>query len=279
MTDTKIKYEFTGGIAYFTDQGTRLNFNPVLSPPTDLTDADIDAILAAVNAQRRTDTAPCGEKAATQPRKLKFIRDNGNSMSVIVPIRSDILSAAQAIWNVLNAKDIKPLCVQLIGEHSFNLFDELASPTRGAPVAIAPIRPSDAKGKHRQDYTGVMSQYQIDAPLGTNVLMPFKSQTNTDGDSPMTELQTYFQDCVDPTIQVFCTGSSSIDYRRYIPSFLTTEPDTTSFQLQTVSVPVKASETGLIAICGQTIAAIQSVACIEYYGESDSKLHKRLTIT
>lgn len=274
MTDTKVKYQFSGVTQYLTDQGTQISLNPVLSPPTDISDAQIDAILAAIGAERRLTTAPCGEKGKTQPRKLRFIRSNGNSLSVIVPIRSTVVTVAQAIKNILNAQDIKVICVELIGEHSFNLIEELAPANKGAITPTNPIKPTDQAGKHKEVYSAVMSEYAADSRGGANILMPFQTQTDGDGTNAYSQLVGYFDTCVDPVVTVQCLGNTSIDYRRYIPSFLTT--DGTNTILQTATAPVKTSDATQISQCGALLAQLTSVACLEYYGESNNKLHKLL---
>jgi hypothetical protein len=276
MTDTKVRYEFNDVSQYLTDQGRQISLNPVLSPPTDLSDGQIDAILAAIGATRRTETAPCGDRGNVQPRKLRFIRRNGNSLSVIAPIRSDLITVANTIRGILNQTGFRVLCIELIGEHHFNLIEELAPTNKGALQATNPIKPTDQAGKHKEVYSSAMSEYAADSTGGGQILMPFQTQTDGDGTGPYSQLVGFFSSCVDPVLTIQCSGSTSIDYRRYIPSFLTT--DGTITQLQTATAPVKTNDATQISQCGALLAQMTSVACLEYYGESNKKFHKLLTL-
>lgn len=276
MTTKKVKYTWEDGLSYFTDQGTSLNFNPNFGAPSDVDDGMINEILACHNLQLRTETAPCGERGVTTPRKITYQRSNGNSFSLILPTRGNVIDAATCVRDLFASTAYPIICIEYTGEHSKNLIEELASGSKGAPSAAPVIAPPTEKGKHALVYSTVMREYASDTPLGKVILMPFKSQTNTE-DSPYIELVDFFETCTGPFTTVSCASASSAEYRRYIPTFLTIENDLETGQ--TATAPVKTAETSQIKACGELLASMTSVICLEYYGESNKKLHKLLPQT
>lgn len=289
MTATKILYKLKDNNLYVNDFGATANFNLVFSPPSDLTDQDINNILACINAEKREPgSTPCSERGLLSYRRLKFIRSNKSSFQIIVPKRDTIIQNAQCIWNILKGKDIKPICVQLIGEHHRNAIDDLAPADRTGDATAAAIKPPDAAGKHVLVFKGTMKEYKTDANHGSSILLGFKSQTDKEGE-PYSELKTEIETCIKSLSSITrCGGSTNPrDYRRFIPSLLTAYTDTndttnpvdnqTIEQLQTVTVAVADHEAAKIKECGTKIATKKSVVCLEYYGESNSRLHKLLT--
>ena len=282
-----IRYQFTENNDYVTDQGTEVQFNPLFRAPSDFTEATIADILDCINAELRTENRPCPEKGATDPRRLVFLRKNGNSFSLLVNNRANVITYAQCIWNILKQTDFPAVCVKLEGEHTLNIYPELAPANPGAPEFAPVIAPPAAAGFSAYVYTSVMEAYKTDANFGANILMPFRSQTDT-LDAPYSELTDYFSSCVEPITTVTCAAKESREYRRYIPSFLTQTPPLQDNEgndipgsevekIQTVTVPVKSNVAANIKTCGETLAAIASVVCLEYYGESNDKIHKLLT--
>lgn len=279
MTETKVPYKFTAG--YVTDLGTTLQYNLSLSPPSDLTSANIDAILTAAGAERRTGaTVPCGERGTTRPRRVKFIRDNGSSFSVVFPDRANLRTAALAVWNVLNALTIKPVCAQLEGEYSRNLIDDLR-PAQLTTQECRKIEPLESVGYHVGVFSGVMREYKTDANYGTNILMGFRTQTDNPG-SPYSGLSDEIETCIGPlsTVQGCGGASQPREYRRFVPELLTTQTTgegqaavTEEFQ-QSLTVPVASHLPADIVTCGTDLATIACVICLPYYGESNSRLHK-----
>jgi|694.fasta_scaffold127349_2 hypothetical protein len=272
MVSPVVKYRFRD-VDYYTDQGSQINLNPFVKLPSDITQDSglVYAILNCVGAVIRDDTLPCSEKGNINPRKIKVLRKNGNSFSLTLPVRSNALNAAQCLYDALQSTQYPAVCIELIGEHSPNLIEELATSAKQAPNAAPIIAPASDTGKNTLWYVSAMAEYKADARFGQNVLMPFKSQTNTPF-SPYIELTDYFETCVDPLTTISCPSSSSIDYRRYIPTFLTIENDLEKGQ--TVTAPVNTNETGQIKSCGEFLANLSSVICLAYFGESNKKLHK-----
>lgn len=279
MVSRIVKYKAKDGLSYYTDQGNEYTLNSLFRVPSDFAEDEgtIESVLACVDSVVREETAPCSDKAGTTPRKLVIRRVNGNSFSLVLPVRSNALEAAQCLWDVILATRYRPVCIELIGEHSLNLIEELAPANKDSPSVAPPIAPDAEQGKSTLWYSSVMKEYKADTPFGTNILMPFKSQTNVP-DAPYTELQSYFSSCVEPLTTVSCGGATSIEYRRYIPSFITSltynQASEQGDQLQTVTVPTIANETEQIKACGQLLAATTSIVCLEYFGESNKKLHK-----
>lgn len=281
MVSRIVKYRVKDGLSYFTDQGNEYTLNSLFRVPSDFAEDQglIETVLGCVDSVIREETAPCSDKAGTTPRKIVVRRENGNSFSLVLPVRSNALEAAQCLWDTMAATRFRAICVELIGEHSLNLIEELAPPGKASPTVAPLIAPDAEQGKSVLWYSSVMKEYKADTPFGANILMPFKSQTNVP-DAPYVELQSYFSSCVEPLTTVSCGGATSIEYRRYIPSFITSltynVADEQGDQLQTVTVPTIANETEQIKACGQLLAAMTSIVCLEYFGESNKKLHKLL---
>lgn len=287
MAFNVVRYQFKEGNEYLTDQGTEVQFNPLFRAPSDFTEATIADILDCLNLELRTENRPCPEKASTEPRRLVFLRKNGNSFSLLVNLRANVISYAQCVWNILKLTDFPAVCVKLEGEKSLNLYPELAPGGAGEPTFAPVIAPPAAAGFNAYVYSSTMKEYKADAAWGANLLMPFRSQTDS-LDAPYSELTDYFTSCVNPVTTVNCAAAQSATYRRYIPSFLTQTqplqdgegndiPGSEVEKIQTVTVPVKGHLPAEIKTCGETLAAIESVICLGYEGESNDKIHKLLT--
>lgn len=276
MVAKVVRYKVQDGLSYFSDQGTELVYNSVFRPPSDIADDPgiISAILTCVNSVIRTDNGACGEAGGTTPRRLVFTRKNGNSFGLVLPVRSDALEAAGCIRSIFASTAFPIVCIELVGEHTRNLIEELASGAKTAPTAAPAIKPDSSESKNALIYSSVMREYASDSPFGKTILMPFRSQTNVK-DSPYSELIGFMETCTSPFTTASCNSASSISYRRYIPSFLTIVEDLET--LQTATAPVKTNETAGISECGKLLADISSVVCLEYFGESNKKLHKLLT--
>jgi hypothetical protein len=279
MVAKVIRYRVKDDLSYFTDQGTALKYNSVFRAPSDIAEDPgvINEILEAFDSVQREENGICGESSGTTPRRIIFKRSNGNSFGLVLPVRSKAIDAAQKVWSILKATRYPAVCIELEGEYSANLIEELAEGRKGELTSVPLIEPSAEDGKNAFIYSSVMKAYKADSPFGQTILMPFKSQSNSSED-PYSELSSYFETCVEPVTKVSCIGSTSIDYRRYIPAFLTSlAGNETTEKLQTVTAPCSTNETSQIFACGQFLATISSVACLAYYGESNKKLHKLLT--
>ena len=282
-----IKYKPQAVASYKTDQGKEVNFNPIFRAPSDFSAALIIDILACMDCELREDTVPCSEQGATDPRRLVFVRSNGNTFSLIAPRRENVKTYAQCMKDLLAPSDYPIICVKLEGEHSGNILPEL-DVTPEEPTFAPVLSPPPEAGYNAYVYTGVMKEYKTDATYGSNILMPFRSQTNI-LDAPYSPLSDYFDSCVNPTTKVICGGKTPISYRRYIATFLTqtapqNDPDTgepipgtEQEAVQTVTVPVKGHLDTDIQGCGATLGGLSSVVCLEYFGESNDRLHKLLT--
>lgn len=63
MTETRVLYKLSDDNLYVNDFGATANFNLVLSPPSDLSDQEIDSILTCISAERREPgSTPCSER-------------------------------------------------------------------------------------------------------------------------------------------------------------------------------------------------------------------------
>jgi hypothetical protein len=122
----------------------------------------------------------CSDTSNGKLRRLVFIRDDGSSMSVPVPKRSILDSAATGIKAILDANAAKVTCIKLVGEYWRNLNLELGVNYTAGQVATSHKSNGGATKQHY--YTGRM-QYQSDAVVdsGDLVLLPVKSFTDVEG--------------------------------------------------------------------------------------------------
>ena len=120
MPKKVVSYQFVAGDnPYISDINQSLSINKTFNAPPDLDDIGIAAMLAAVGAVESTGTSICSDSALGNPRKLEFIRSSGNSMSIAVADKTDLIAAANSIKGILNPLNggVNPVvCIKLYGE-------------------------------------------------------------------------------------------------------------------------------------------------------------------
>lgn len=292
MPKKTISVRFPEGDAskYVMDNGDAIIASAVFNLPPDINEAGKDAILTAIGGVEDAELPPCRINGIL--RKLVFLRAKGNTMSVPVRTRQDLLTAAQAVQGVLNSgsSDDNPVvCIYLEGEEFANLNDELGISYTAGTFAKTHRAPSDADKQWM--YAGNI-QYEADAtnPTGGVIFQPVKTMTDVE-DAVPTQLAGDWATCVgDFVTAVPCPRPrgrrNPLQHRRYILTLLTksqavTDPNNApagieaDFETERTEVPVKDHEAGAIKACGQNLAGLTGVYCIGYKGES-YKLYDKL---
>ncbi len=276
MPITVVKAQFLNddGTGYSTDIGTSINTSANFRLPSDVPDTEITTILSNIGANVPAaikPNPPCSERVGSTLRKLEFIRANGNTMSVPVSSRANLLNAATVIKGILNAAGSEVVCIKLLGEYFPDLADELGMNYAGT---FATSHVSTGSGKQFV-YSGNVN-YQTDANTGvvSTVIQPIRSVTNNE-DAPSTQLATAWAGCVGALTQVLpCRGKGKRNprkHRRFELTFLTRlDPTdaTEEAQTETAELPVVSAAAADILTCGQAAAGLAGAYCIGYRGES-----------
>ena len=286
MPRTVVKAQFLNddGTGYLQDIGTSINVSEKFILPPDVASTEITTILSNIGANVPSaikDNPPCVDNPGRRLRRLEFIRANGNTMSVPVGSRVDLLNAATVIRGILNAAGSEVVCIKLMGEYFPNLADEL-SLTYAGDFATSHVPQTGGKQFH---HSGNIS-YETDATTGIlgsdTVFQPIKSISDLEG-SPSTQLTAVWNGCVGDFVDALaCRGKGKRNprkHRRFILTFATkTDPADTaeSAQTETAELPVKDAEAASILTCGQNAAALAGAYCIGYQGESYARYHKLL---
>lgn len=261
--------------AYVPDRGGAvegLSFR--LAQPADMTDAQIDALLAPLSARRKTeaDRVPCPVAGDFRPRKLRFVRRDGNSLSFVIPTHSDAITVATAMRDSLNAAvAANPVvCIELLGEQWFDLAPNLGA--SGTPVDGVESRSSF--GGKQYVHSGKIL-YQYDGGGGSTVTTAVRVDTDLVAAGGVTSAPTIlggtWASCVgDFEDENPCSSRQGMDHRRYIAVLKTANG------YQTTEVPIKNTASADILACGQAIAALPSLTCLPYQGETNKRLHSFL---
>lgn len=279
-----VPYRLKDDSLYKTDFGKTANFNLSMRPPSDLTTANIESILDCIGAEeRQLGGTICSERGLITYRRLKFFRSNGSTMTIIAPQRTNIITQASCIWKVLQTTNFQPVCVQLIGEKHKNVIDDLSSGQKDGGNVGLPIKPPDDAGRNRFFFSGSMQSYKTDTKYGSQIVMGFKMDSNVN-QAPYTELESEINGCLKQLIDAsICGGAANPrQSRRFIATLLTQflpAPEAESPDVQSLTIPVAEHTEQEITNCGEALAKKQFVQCLEYEGESNSRLHKLLELS
>jgi hypothetical protein len=267
------------GTGYLMDIGTGIAANGRFVLPPDIAKTEISTILNAIGAQAlsaASDPVPCSDASNADLRKLEFIRSNGNSMSVPVNTRANLLNAATVIRGVLNAGDAEVVCIKLIGEFFPDLADELGL-NYGNDFAVSHVPTTGGK----QYYHAGNISYETDASSGVAgssvVFQPVKAISDLK-DAPSSQVTAAWTGCVGSFVNALaCRGKGRRNprkHRRFLLTFAV--GNATTRQTETTEIPVKDAEAASILSCGQAAAALNGLYCIGYQGESYARYHKLL---
>lgn len=278
-TVVPLRFIASNGTGYDSDNGEEISVNSRFVLPNDLTDADAQTIVTATGATNLTfasEPNPCPDQAVGDLRKLVFIRASGNSMSVAVSERSNLIDAATTIKGVLDTAGDEVVCIKLTGEYFPNLNDRLGVNFTVGDVATPHVSTTTSKQLY---YAGSIS-YQADGTTGDTIIR-VKSITDVP-DAPATQLGTTWSTCVGDFLNITPCGGlgrkKTRDHRRYILGFVVNVgvPGTPIEAVETIELPVVNSDSADILSCGQDAAGLAGMYCIGYRGESNSRFHKLL---
>ena len=277
---------------YVTDWGDSIISSAVFNLPPDIDETGKNAILTAIGGVENADLPPCPAINGTL-RKLKFTRAKGNTVSVPVRTRQDLLTAATTIRGVLNAggsADNPVVCIDLIGEEFPNINDEMS--LSYAPNTFAKTHKAPNNAPKQYMYYGNI-QYQADStnPAGGVIFQPVKTMTDTENSAP-TQLDTEWLGCAGNfEIAVPCPRPvgrlNPLKHRRFIMTFLTKSQAVNDaanppanvengYKAEKTEVPVQHQDASLIKTCGEQLAALTGAYCIGYMGEKYRLYHRLL---
>lgn len=283
MPKRTISVRFPEGDAskYITDWGQPIIASATFNLPPDIDDAAKEIILTAIGGTDDAELPPCPAVNGTL-RKLKFTRAKGNTMSVPVRTRQDLLSAATVITGVLNSggsSDNPVVCIDLIGEDFPNLNDEMGLSYEPNSFAATHRAPPTAP---RQYFWAGNIQYSADStnPAGGVIFQPVKVMSNLANNAP-TQLANRWNECAGDFIPVVpCPrpqgNRNPLKHRRFILTFIVGPANNISSEK--TEVPVKDFAPGSIIACGTGLAALPGAYCIGYRGESYRLYHKLLSL-
>ena len=286
MPKTVVKAQFLNddGTGYLMDIGTSINVSGRFVLPPDIPETEITTILQNIGANVPSaikPNPPCSDRVGADLRKLEFIRANGNTMSVPVSSRADLLNAATVIRGVLNSNGSEVVCIKLHGEYFPDLADELGL-TYNNTFATSHVPTTGGK----QYYHSGNIEYETDATTGIagsdTVFQLIKSISNLE-DAPATKLTAAWAGCVgDFNPALACRGKGRTNprkHRRYQLTFaIKSDPtsETEAAKTETNELPVKSAAATDILACGQAAASLTGVYCIGYRGESYARYHRLL---
>ena len=283
MPKTYMKFQFvpSDSTGYEMDMGNTIAASAGGYLPPDIPTTEITSILQAAGAQPLSavrDNLPCTDSVNAELRKLIFIRDNGNSMSVPVGTRANLLQAATVIRGILNSGDAQVSCIKLVGEYFPNVADQLGLTYAG--TFAQSHRP--LTGGKQFVYSG-SANYETDVvrtALGDDVVFQnVKVNTNVEN-APPTKFGTTWTNCVGAFANALtCRGQGKTNprkHRRYELTFATKSDlasATEVAQTETNELPVIGATAAEILACGTAATNLDGLYCIGYRGESYDRYH------
>ncbi len=277
MPKTVVSYRYVAGTnGYQTDFNQELSVTGRFVLPPDLTEANRDAILTAMGATLNIEQAPCSDTGLGDLRKLEFIREGGNSMSVAVNDRTNLISTATSIKGILDAANSgnnKVVCIKLYGEYFANLNDEFGVSFDGTTFATSHKAPATAL---KQNYASGVVAYKTDAAqtFGNSVIQPIKSITEAADNTYAAQLGTTPTSCIGDFLNIKNCGNGRRNprkHRRFLLDFAISATESESIEL-----PATGHLATEIEACGNEAASLQGLYCLGYRGESYSRFHKLL---
>ncbi len=216
---------------------------------------------------------PCPESSNFTTRRLKFVFEDGSSISVPVADVSNIAATANTILNNIgSATELEVVCIQEIGEEFIDTLAEF----EGANFTGAPIAPTNAS----RYYSGT-ANYQTS--IGNQqLLLPFKILSENAPDAPPGVFTESWAGCVGELQQGnFSCGASSrrFEHRRYIASVVVNANigggESQNNTAESHEIPVLGRSSNQVVACGQAIVSErgQNLFCLGYKGNSDNRFH------
>lgn len=258
------------GTSYTADDGQLGDYITKVAVPDDMTDAEVAAMITSphVNSSVYTTPVPCLRQVVEKPRRLVFVRSNGNRMSFAIPNRVDIESKMTNLAALITTAGagLAVQCAYLEGEERRNLHE--LTTYRSAPVTFTPAAPVIGTGGKAITYYGTtLTNYSSDVSNGANVRARARVAATDPGDlTGVNAILGGVISCVGTNTQVNSPcGAASRDHRRYIATIGTTDP---LREVQSISVPNSSYTATNILTCGQDLAANTNLLCLDYKGES-----------
>ncbi len=248
-------------------------------PPYDLAGAgDITAFANAIGADELTDAdkSLCPVAAGDfSPRRVTFIRASGNSFSLVMPGRADLVAKANDVKALIDATDDPLACAVLKGESWLDLAQELRNAQNFTPAIGRSVVP--ATGGKQLYYSGQIL-YAQDGGAGTT---PISVKVASDQVGAPSKLGNSWTTCVGPfEPKIPCRAVGSLKHRRYILVSQVAEDPTGQgvvASYETTEVPHRSGVAADIRACGQALANLTSTICLGYQGESNGRFHLLLT--
>lgn len=285
-------YAFQLELPYVDDRGIeRPGVKGNFKVPPDLSDVQAGQIAAAIGGVSKGDpnfpgNVPCSEQGLFKPRKIRLVRNNGSSLSVIMPFRStDLISSARQVRDILNLGEFKVVCIQLMGEETGDIRDELVAgqPLAGGATSGTATIPPAAVGK-APFYTQVMA-YEADtdfaAPQTRYIPMKMRTDLVPAGVPAIpTDFTTVWNTTVGQPANVpkGCTGQGRKRTLRPRKFILTRQVTYNAEVLTEINeVPIAVNRADLqIQAGGAALASLPSTLCIKYKGEDNMLFHRVL---
>lgn len=276
MPKNVISVQFpTGDNGYVTDIGENISMNTRFVAPPDLSDATINSIVTAMGGIRSTENSVCSDSSSGTPRKIEYIRANGNSMTLAIGDRTSLLATAATIRNLINGAsddNNQIVCIKLVGEEFRNLNDELSLTFNAAEFATSHVNATASK----QNFVSGVISYNADAgsSFGAGVTQSIRSITEKTGNEFAAQLGATPATCIGDLLTIPNCGNGRRNprkHRRFVLDFLISATESEKIEL-----PVRSASAAEIKTCGTAAAALPGAFCIGYMGESYSRLHKLL---
>lgn len=265
---------------YLADRGVRLSTTGRFAIPPDISPEQAEQIAAAAGANVNVSFDSACPEGQFRMRKLIFIRESGNSLSVPIGDRANLITARNAIRAILDSRpNNRVVCIKLEGEEFLQLNDELGVAWDGQATAVS-SRPDN--GLKQFVYSGAI-RYRTDTSPGGSVVITTSVKVDTENEgNPPAALGNVWQACAGDLVsaQLSCGGVNR-DHRRYFLDFAVregenqenAEGDNNPITAQKKELPVSAWQASEILQCGQDAAALAGLFCIGYRGESFSRFH------
>jgi hypothetical protein len=276
MANVRATYQF---LTYNPDRGVDPIPNAArgsLVVPVGITPGQIETLLNTAGGQlikfngqviNDLPAPPCPDSKIFTPRKLIFTLANGVSMSVPVAVRTSLTSVMAAGIVALEGLSTV-VCVKYVGEKWRNLLEIFGQSGKAVTPSINDPRGFTLAGA----YT-----YNADStnPFGGAIPKNFKVASEARDAIPaiLANVWTASAGVQLPASSVIsCRTGTRHNHRRYIATALIDRNGVT--RPTKIEIPVAASGAGDIRTAGELIAALPSVACLEYQGESYDRFHK-----
>ena len=285
MPKTVISFNFTVAVnPYLSDLEKLLSINSRFVPPPDLDAVGINAIVIAAGGIITNEPVVCSDSSLGSPRKLQFIRSSGNSMSIAIADKTNLIAAANTIKGILDALNggSNPVvCIKLIGEKFNNLNDELGVAYDGTVFAPSHKAPATAT---KQNYASGIIAYEADAAsiIGTVVTTGIRSITESADNVFAAQLGTTPEDCGIEFLNIQNCGNGRRNPRRHrrLKLSFATKADPAdaaeASQTEDIELPVYDASTANALTCADAAAGLPGIYCIGWEGESYSRFHNFL---